>query len=371
MRIALNGTAYDEMASGARDRFLHLYGEAARLGLDHTFVLYSPREFDLAPLFPGPLEAHFRTPISQRNTRKRFFASRKWFGKRLAKEGIDLFVTDHFPVIGGLSQGTLLTVHDLRYLVLPDEGSFARRWYFRHRFGKDAKRAKAVVTVSNAIRDEIREHLRVGEDRVHVIPNGVGEEFAAKPRERNYLLSVGVFERRKNLTVLLEMMADHPDLPPLVLSGRGGPEEDALRAAARNLGVASRVEFPGYVPEEELPGLYAGAAAVLLPSRYEGFGLPLLQAFATDTPVVCSTAPALREVAADAARFVEPDDRAGWGRAVAEVLADEATRSRLAAAGRARAERYTWTAAAERFLALVESFRSVQFEDSAYPLLRE
>jgi len=371
LRIALNGTAFDEMASGARDRFLHLYGEAARLGLDHTFVLYSPREFDLAPLFPGALEAHFRTPVSQRSTLKRFFASRKWFARRLAGDGIDLFVTDHFPVVRGLTYGTLLTIHDLRYLVLPGEGSFARRWYFRHRFDRDVRRAKAVVTVSAAIGAEIREHLRVAEDRVHIIPNGVGEEFRAPPRERSYLLSVGVFERRKNLPVLLEMLAANPDLPTLVLSGRGGPEAAALRAAAARLGVESRVEFRGYVAEEELPGLYAGAAALLIPSRYEGFGLPLLQAFATDTPVVCSTAPALREVAGDAALLVDPDDRDDWGRAVTRLLGDADLRARLTSAGRVRAATFTWTAAAERFLALVESFRSVQFEDSAYPLLRE
>ncbi|MEN8150297.1 MAG: glycosyltransferase family 1 protein [Planctomycetota bacterium] len=364
MRIGLNGTAFDEMASGARDRFLNLYGEAARLGIDHTFVLYSPREFDLAPEFPGPLEAHFKTPLSPRSAFKRYFESRKWFARRLAKDGIDLFVTDHFPVIRGLTYGTLLTVHDLRYLVLPGEGSFARRWYFRRRFGKDVRRAKTVVTVSEAIRGEIREHLGLPEDRVFVVPNGVDAGFRAAESKRSYLLSVGVFERRKNLGLLLEMLAADPKLPDLVLSGRGGPEDKRLRSTAKRLGVADRVDFRGYVPEDDLPALYAGAAALVMPSLYEGFGLPLLQAFATDTPVVCSATPALKEVAGNAAALLSPDDPAAWGTAVNRVLTDEGLRAKMIGAGRKRAEKYTWTAAAERFLEIVASYTKMEFEET-------
>jgi len=142
---------------------------------------------------PGPLEGHFKTPIPQRSAVRRFLASRKWFGKRLVRDGIDVFVTDHFPVVRGLPYGTILTIHDLRYLVRPREGSLARRLYFRRRFGKDARRARSVVTVSEAIRGEIREHLKLPEDRIHVIPNGVARAFRARGGPRTYLLAVGVF----------------------------------------------------------------------------------------------------------------------------------------------------------------------------------
>ena len=371
MKIALNGTAYDELSSGARDRFLNLYSEAGTLSdREHQFIVYSPREFSLAAAFRGPLQKGRLTPFSPHRPLHRFLFSRRWFERRLRRDEADLFVTDHFPVIdagNGPKLGTLLTIHDLRDLALPDAGSVLRRAWFRARFAKTAARARAIVTVSNAMRDEILDRLGLPEDLVHVVPNGVSSSFRrATPVEMEavrarrglpaeYLLYVGVLERRKNLDLLLDLYGiagggGTAGFPPLVIAGRGGPDEGRLRRRVAREGLSARILFVGYVPESDLRALYSGAALLLMPSVYEGFGIPVLQAFAGGTPVVCSNRGALLEVAVDAALTVDPTDVEAWREAVTRVLDDGELRERLAINGRARADRYSWTAAARRFL---------------------
>jgi len=366
LRIGLNGTAFDALSSGARERFLMLHGAAARGAAGHEFFLYSPRDVPLGPLFPGTLAGSARSPLSPDRPLRRFLRSGRWFRRRAAADGLDLFVTDHFPVLPDAVCPTLLTIHDLRYLVLPDAGSPLRRAYFRRRYAEVARRARVVVTVSETIRQEVLARLGVPADRVRVVPNGVREDFrrttaecAAALRARvglppEYLLTVGVLERRKNLSLLLEAYAAAGSgLPPLVVSGRGGPEEPALRAAAARLGVGERVVFAGYVPEEDLPALYTGARALLMPSRYEGFGLPVVQAFACGTPVACANASALPEVAGGAALLLDPRDVDAWRAAFHPLVEDTDLRSRLREDGLRRAAVLTWGAAAARLLDLL------------------
>ncbi len=225
------------------------------------------------------------------------------------------------------------------------------------------------MTVSAAVREEVLEHLRLPPARVHVVRNGVGPEFApADPgtvrelRERlglpsSYLLAVGVIEARKNLEVLLPLRAGG-EVPPLVLAGRGGPGERALRRRASRLGMADRVRPVGYVGEADLPALYTGARALLMPSRYEGFGLPVLQALACGIPVICSRARALAEVAGAAALYCPPDDPGAWEAAVRRVLGNARLGARLAEAGRARAAEMTWAGAARKLARLLDGFAS-------------
>jgi len=167
-----------------------------------------------------------------------------------------------------------------------------------------------------------------------VTPNGVDQAFRPDGSSGDYLLFVGAIQERKNPLAALRA-AEEAGLPLVVV---GPAKDEALAGELARRGASLR----GWVEKEELAALYRGAAALLLPTRYEGFGLPVLEAMASGTPVVATPDPALREVAGDAAVFAEA---AELGQAVATALAD---RERLVAAGLERARTFTWEKTADR-----------------------
>jgi glycosyltransferase involved in cell wall biosynthesis len=210
--------------------------------------------------------------------------------------------------------------------------------------------------------------LGVRPGRVDVVPGGVEERFAPvadptqlqRARDRlgvgaaPFLLAVGVLEPRKNLNTLMDAFAllkrqqGVPDGLKLVLAGGRGWLVDGIFRHHAASPVRDDILFPGFVPDDLLPAVYSAAEVLAFPSLYEGFGLPILEAMACGTPVVCSNASCLPEVAEGAALMVEPTDTAGLADALGRVLADPALRADLVCKGRARARGYSWRAAAER-----------------------
>lgn len=241
----------------------------------------------------------------------------------------------------------VVTVHDLSFERDPELMSWKDRSVFKLVVPRAVRRATRVLTVSERTKADLVELYGVDPAKVVVVPNGVdpvfrprppGERAGATASQDSYVLTVGAIQRRKNqLAALAAVQVAGLELVVV------GPEKDAaLAAELRRRG--ARME--GYVETERLAELYRGAACLVQSSRYEGFGLPVLEAMASGTPVVAVPDPALREVAGEAAVFVE-EDRLGDG--IGEALRD---RERLSAAGLERARSFTWRAAAERTLAV-------------------
>ena len=257
------------------------------------------------------------------------------------------------PPTGGLP--LVVTVHDAAPLVMPD--AFTRRGVKFHRrgFAAAAKRARLVIAVSEFCADEVTTHTAIPRERIRVVPNGVDreratEEAVTKARliyaidDRPYVFWAGTFQPRKNVRVLLDAFARlDPDVVPhrLVLAGPPGwKPDDADAEVARGLG--DRVRLLGPVHRRQLFPLFAGADLFAFPSRHEGFGIPVLEAMAQETAVLCSDIPALREVAGDAACFVASDDTDGWVDALTTLLGDGVARAALVTAGSARVANYSW-----------------------------
>ena len=245
----------------------------------------------------------------------------------------------------------VVTVHDLSFERDPSLMSLRDRAIFRTVVPRSARRAARVLAVSERTKRELIELYGLPEQKIVVTPNGVDPAFSPVgpiPDGEPYALFVGALQPRKDAAAAIEALALIPDGElRLVLVGpdKGGRVE-AERAAER-AGIRKRIEFRGHVPLEELATLYRGAACLVFPSRYEGFGLPVLEAMASGTPVVATTAGALPEVAGDAAILVEPGDPVALAGGIERALAD---RERLVRAGLERARRFSWPETARRTL---------------------
>ena len=248
------------------------------------------------------------------------------------------------------SRRNVVVIHDVAALAHPE---WYRRVYVRVQrllLPAIARRARRVVTVSRFARGEIARTFRLSEERIAVVPNGVSARFhpgadpgparAAHRLDRPYVLSVGTLIARKNLVALeaaeRRLAAEGIELVTAG-SGRG-----YMRAAANSPGRPL-----GYVRDDHLPGLYAGALALAMPSLYEGFGLPCLEAMVCGVPVVAAARGALPETCGDAALLVDPDDGAALADAVLRAATEQPLRERLSAAGVERAAGFTWDRSAE------------------------
>ena len=232
----------------------------------------------------------------------------------------------------------VVTIHDLSFEREPSLMSRKDRFVFRKVVPRAARQAVRVLTVSERTRRDLRELYDVPDEKIVVTLNGVDPAFTPSDKvlQGDYVLFVGAVQERKNPLAALAA-AEAAGLPLVV----AGPAKD--EALARELGRRG-ARVTGYVEQEELVRLYRGAACLVQPSRYEGFGLPVLEAMACGTPVVAVPEPALREVAGDAAVWADERELAdGIRRAVSE-------RKRLAAAGLERARLFSWRETARRTL---------------------
>jgi glycosyltransferase involved in cell wall biosynthesis len=237
----------------------------------------------------------------------------------------------------GLRGPSVVTIHDLSFEGPDSTMGLLDRATFRAVVPRAARRADRVLTVSERTKHDLVARYRIPESKIDVTPNGVDPRFAPGGEHDGYVLFVGAIQARKDPLSALDA-ARGAGLPLVV----AGPEKEPGLAAELR---AAGADLRGYVPMEELADLYRGAALLVLPSRFEGFGLPLLEAMASGTPVVAADEPALREVGADAAVYAEDGDFAAAAQA---ALAD---RERLAAAGLERAKAFSWAETARRTVA--------------------
>lgn len=280
-----------------------------------------------------------------------------------------LFVPAHvLPVVH--PRRSVVTIHDLGYLHYPEAHTRWSRWYLRWSTSYSARSASAIMVDSKATQQDLVEHCGTSAEKIRVVYPGCDPDFApVRDRARvaevcrrygiplPYVTYVGTLQPRKNLGALLDAfstLVSKNAAIHLVIAGRKGWLYEPLFAQVRRLGLEDRVHFTGYIPQVDLPALISGAQAFVLPSLYEGFGLPVLEAMACGTPVICSKGSSLPEVAGDATLLVDPHDTGQLTQALTRVLEDEGLRRELAARGLQRAQGFTWERTARETLAILE-----------------
>lgn len=270
----------------------------------------------------------------------------------LQKEKPALFHATSFSVPYFWRGNLLATLHDANHLHLPHEYGWAQSAYYRLVVVPRIRHASTAITVSHFSKNELSKHLPVPRDQWAVIYQGVSDHFSPSPPvdieafrfkyhlPKTFLAVIGNPKKFKNLETLGRIEHRLP-FPLVALAGNG---------AAVRLGTHTQVvELPA-LPEKEMPLLYSAAHAVLIPSRYEGFGLPALEAMACGTPVLASNQASLPEVIADAGLLVEANSPVAWSHAIEAVCVDEKLRQELVWKGFERIKAFSWQRCAEETL---------------------
>jgi alpha-1,3-rhamnosyl/mannosyltransferase len=304
------------------------------------------------------------TRLDGRRRAERVAAEATWLAREAQRRQVQLLhhaggVIAPGPAIARIPAA--LTVHDLQPLVRPENFSPAKRRWIATMLPRSARRARAVFTPSAPTSADVVARLGLDRALVHTVPHGVEPPVAVAPAQlaevraryglgEQVILYPAITYPHKDHVTLVRAFArlarTRPDLT-LVLAGGAGPSEAEVVAAIRASGVGHQVRRTGRVPWADLHALYAAATVVAVPSTFEGFGAPALEAMVAGVPVVVSDATALPWVVGDAGLKVRPGDVAHWAAELARVLDQPAVHRTLAAAGRVQATRFTWARAAE------------------------
>jgi glycosyltransferase involved in cell wall biosynthesis len=345
----------------------YLLHHLLRQGRQHTFTVYTNLPAD-------GVAREFGAPPNLEVVRLEASSFTRWEQVRLPgalrRDRIDLF---HSPLGLPLLSATpgIATIHDLCFLSCPATFTRRMRAYFRLFLPLSARKARLVVTVSQASRQALVERLGVPSGKIRVVPNGVAEHFApvddaarlGAVRERyglpdSFILYAGTLEPRKNVISLLDayrrLRAGRRLEESLVMVGKPGWLCEEVHEFIRRAGLGDDVRLAGYVAREDLPAVYSAARLFVYPSLCEGFGLPPLEAMACGTPVVASNVSAMPEILGSAAHLVPPRDVAALAEAIECLLETESLRRRRRTEGLERARRYRWEGAAAEMLGIYE-----------------
>ncbi len=367
MRIGIDARPLARGVAGISRVVYSIVRELERLDDQNQYLLYCNRPFNL--------------PFDNLRWQKRvqslysFLPGTLWlqskaFARAARHDDLDVFWGTCFTLPAGLPDATrkVLTIHDLVWRRYPQTMSWYNRMLSRAFTQRSISRADTIVTISESTKQDLESELQVPAEKIKIVRHGVDAHF--RPYEQavaarhiaqkygsseNYILFVGTIEPRKNLAILIEAIG--------VLKGQGKLAHQLVVAGAKGWGKSriaesilkwklteSDLKFLGFIPEEDLPLLYSGAAVFVFPSVYEGFGLPLLEAMACGVAIVASNTSSIPEVVEDAALLVSPTDSEAMAAGILRLLNDTQLRAALIERGLRRAQGFTWEAAARRVL---------------------
>ena len=374
MRIGIDARTLSGRFTGDRTYWRGLIGGLAAADTASEYVLYTRGPIEGEPPGLGP---NFSWRQIARPTNDALWMLSA-FPRALKADKIDVAHTQYNIPLLGAPCPVVTTIHDVSFRVHPDLFLPKDRWILSTLVPRSMQKAAAIVAVSESTRrDILRFYTAIPKEKVSVVLEAAGPQFQTPTAGQEtaraaankalglddtpYLLAVGVLQPRKNLALLLDAFALlklGPNPPPhrLIIAGkRGWMDETDAHLAALPDAVTREIVLAGYVADADLPTLYGGADALCYPSRYEGFGLPPLEAMACGCPVLCSRSSSLPEVVDDAGILLPADDSSAWAHALETLLSSPAVQARWRERGPERAALFSWEKAAKETLAIYES----------------
>ena len=360
MRIGIDcriyGTGFTGIGRYTYELVKHYIEENDKLETPHEIVLFfnSPEYEKFSP-----------APHTQKvlvNARHYSFSEQTNFLKKLYKEKCDVVHFPHFNVPVLYKKPFVVTVHDLTLSIFP--GQKMTKWHHRAAYNltiKSAtKKAKKIIAISENTKKDIIEYLKISPDKIIVIPNGVDSQFREIKDEskinatlekysikKEFLLYTGVWRSHKNLPRLIEAFSilkkeKNADIE-LVITGKPDPHYPEVKETVSKFNLQDDVVFPGMVEEEELIHLYNAAKIFTLPSLYEGFGLPVLEAMRCGTPVAASTSSSIPEVCGEEnAILFDPKNTRDIAEKMFLIYKDPELQAKLKEKGLSHAQKYSW-----------------------------
>ncbi len=361
-RIGIDARLTHYRQGGISQYIYHLIREYAELESANDFLILHSRK-DRRDLALAPNQSRISCWTPPHHRLERLALAVEIFPLRLDL----LHSPDFIPPYNG-SHRSVITVHDLTFLHYPEFLTTESRRYYNQQIESAVARADHILTDSEATRSDVLDMLHTPPHKVTTVLLGIGGEFhpveeaaikafaAIHNLPRGYILFVGTFEPRKNLDGLLcayaQLRADLKDAPPLVLAGQRGWLYEDLFALCEQLDLGSHVIWLENLPHMDLPALYSGASVLCLPSFYEGFGFPPLEAMACGTPTVVSNRASLPEIVGEAGLLCEPNDPDSIADAIRCVLTDSTLAKELRRRGLIQSATFSWRETAQQTLAI-------------------
>jgi glycosyltransferase involved in cell wall biosynthesis len=362
LRVGFDGRAFASPAAGVRRYVANLATALLALGERIEVVALGGPGAEAIPAGVGFSEEPAHPPTNAGWTLM-------GLPRAASRAAVDLIHAPAYTAPFWAGVPVVLTIHDVSYARHPEWYPYRRDWMRRAFYRRSAHAAVHIVTDSEFSASEIAAAYRIPPDRISVVPRGVsagnfgsadGSGACDLPTEvvAPFLLHVGDLHERRNVGVIVDALFEarrHFGSAPalsLVLAGVDRGVGEGLCALAEEQGARDAVVRLGPVSEPLLRSLYHCATALVYPSLYEGFGLPLLEAMASGTPVIASRAASIPEVVGDAGILLEADDVAGWADAIVKVANDERLREQMKAHGLRRASTFTWERTARMTLAV-------------------
>ena len=367
--VGINALAMGKELVGTGQYTYHLISSLAKIDRINEYVIIKNRCSPLNSVTSGNIQ-HVNFRFKSRI--KRILLESILLPRIMRMRKVDIFHSPSFTIPFSVSIPTVVTIHDMVCYKFPETIDRLRRIYLANAVRCSILKADRIIAVSQSTKKDIVDTFDVPETKIDVVyeasapcfratadGNSVQETCKKYFIEEPFLLYVGTLEPRKNLVKLMQayfiLKRDYRIKHKLVIAGKKGWNYGPIFSEIERLSLRNDVIFTGYVPEQALVHLYNGAELFILPSLYEGFGLPILEAMACGTPVITSNISSMPEVAGDAAILVDPYDVDALAGAMHGVLTDKGLKESLVKKGLERVKHFSWKKCAEETIRVYEA----------------